>query len=80
MNIREMNPYPSIWVFVTVAVCVTAITLMAASYQLIQGFFQQILYWLRRVPYHVYWFKLHLRLFIKDSLRQGKKKSSASVP
>jgi hypothetical protein len=35
MNIREMDPHPSIWVFTAVAVCVTAITLMAALYHFI---------------------------------------------
>lgn len=80
MNIREMNPYPSIWVFAAVAVCVTAITVTIASYQLLQNLLQEIISWLCRLPYHLYWARLYVWLFLKDLISNRKKRSAAMEP
>lgn len=78
MNIREMDPHPSIWVFTAVAVCITSITVVAASYHLILDTFRDICSWLCRLPYHFYWMRLYSRLCIREILSKTKRKSRIS--
>ncbi|OJD15803.1 hypothetical protein AJ78_03983 [Emergomyces pasteurianus Ep9510] len=70
MNIREMEPHPSIWVFAAVAVCVTIVTLAAASFRAIMQVLGGLWSFLsRRIPYHFFWFRIRVRGVLMKALK-----------